>query len=424
MFTATSTSSGRLPTPTLPRSAGRSVRRATAILGPALIASIAYVDPGNISANIRAGSETQYRLLWVVVACGPIGLGAQYLSAKLGLATARTLPEVCRDHLRPSALWFLWLQAEVVAAATDLAEFVGAALGLNLLAGVPLPAAGVLVAVATFVILGVQVRGQRRLEVVIGVLLLVVVLGFVGDYLALGSHPVGAIAAGLSPSLEGGSATALAVGIVGATVMPHAIYLHSALTTRQHPGNSPRSRRTLLRHLRIDCAVGLGAAGLTNVVMLLVAVAVFAQAPGTADSIVGVHHALGTLLGPPAAAVFGVALLASGLAASSVGTFAGDVVMTGFVHRRIPLPLRRALTTSPALGVLFTGLPVTSVLTISQEVLSFGIPFALIPLVRMTASAEVMGDLVNRRATTVAATTACALVVGLNLFLVLQLIDP
>ena len=399
------------------RARGR-LRGVVALLGPAFVAAVAYVDPGNFATNFSAGAEFGYGLAWVVVVANVMAMLVQYLSAKAGVATGRDLPELCRDHLpRPVSLG-LWAQAELVAMATDLAEFVGAAIGLNLLFGLPLLPAGLITAVVAFGVLAMEQRGYRRFELAIAALLGLVFLGFVYDLAAAGASPAG-IAAGLVPELGGGSRLLLIVGIIGATVMPHVVYLHSALTKSRTACRDDAERRRLVRFQRLDVVIALGAAGLVNLAMLFVAASLAHRSGGLGggDSIPAAHEMLGRLAGGGAALAFAVALLASGLSSSSVGTYAGQVVMQGFLGQRIPLFLRRGLTMLPALVVLGAGFPPTASLVISQVVLSFGIPFALVPLVLLTRRTDIMGPLVNHRLTTVAAACVTVLVVSLNVYL-------
>ncbi len=394
------------------RSRGRTLG-AVALLGPAFVAAVAYVDPGNFATNFTAGASFGYALAWTVVVANLMAMLVQYLSAKAGVATQRDLPQLCREHFGRSVSLGLWVQAELIAMATDLAEFVGAALGLNLLFGVPLLTAGLLTAVVAFGILALEQRGYRPFERAIAGLLGIVFLGFAVDLAGVGASPQG-IAAGLVPHLPG-SELLLVSGIIGATVMPHVVYLHSALTKSRVSCAGDAERRELLRFQRLDVLIALGGAGLVNLAMLFVAASVFHRTGGPAlNSLVAAHAGLGRLVGGGAALAFAVALLASGLSSSSVGTYAGQVVMQGFVRRRIPLWLRRALTMLPALVVLGLGLPATDCLVISQVVLSFGIPFALVPLVLLTRRADVMGALVNRRATTAAAASIAAVIIALN----------
>jgi manganese transport protein len=392
-------------------------RGVAALLGPAFVAAVAYVDPGNFATNFSAGAQFGYALVWVILLANLMAMLVQYLSAKVGVATGRDLPELCRDHLPRAVSRGLWVQAELIAMATDLAEFVGAAIGLNLLFRLPLLPAGLVTAVVAFGILALQQRGYRRFELAIAALLGLVFLGFAYDLAAVGASPA-AIAPGLVPSLGGGRLL-LAVGIIGATVMPHVVYLHSALTKSRVPCRDDGERRRLLRFQQLDVVIALGAAGLVNLAMLCVAAALSHRSGGLGDggSIPVAHEALGRLAGGGAALAFAVALLASGLSSSSVGTYAGQVVMQGFLGRRIPLFLRRGLTMLPALIVLGAGLPPTASLVISQVVLSFGIPFALVPLVLLTRRADIMGPLANRPATSAVAACVTAVIVALNGYL-------
>jgi manganese transport protein len=395
------------------------IRGRMALLGPAFVAAVAYVDPGNFATNIAAGAKFGYLLVWVIVMANLMAMLVQYLSAKAGLASGRNLPELCRESFPRATNFGLWVQAEIIAMSTDLAEFVGAAIGLNLLFGIGLFPAGLITAVVAFAILALEQRGYRRFELAIAGLLGLVALGFLYDFVAVGHHSAAGIAGGLVPHLGDSEALLLAIGIIGATVMPHVIYLHSALTQQRIAPRDEGERRTLLRYIRIDCGLGLGMAGVINLTMLCVAVAIFNRTGNTGvDSIEGAHDGLATLVGGGAALAFAVALLASGLSSSSVGTYAGQVVMQGFIRRRIPIFVRRAVTMTPALVVLALGLPTTATLVISQVVLSFGIPFALVPLIIVTRRADLMGSLVNRRSTTIAASVVAATIIALNAFLI------
>jgi manganese transport protein len=388
--------------------------------GPAFVAAVAYVDPGNFATNITAGARFGYTLVWVVVAANLVAMLVQYLSAKLGVATGSDLPQLCRAQLpRPVSLG-LWAQAELIAMATDVAEFVGAAVGLNLLFNVPLPVAGVITALVAFAILALEQRGHRRFELAITGLFGVVLCGFAYDLLSVHVEPAG-LAAGLAPRLAGSDSAMLAVGIIGATVMPHVIYLHSALTSTRGRTGTVVPPRNLLRSQRLDVAMALGTASLVNVAMLAVAAALLSHtALGSADPILAAHRDLSRDVGGGAALMFAVALLASGLSSSSVGTYAGQVIMRGFLGRALPLYLRRGVTMLPALAVLVLGLPATDCLIFSQVILSFGIPFALIPLVWFTGRADVVGPFVNHRATTVIAAACAAIITVLNGYLVFE----
>ena len=396
------------------------VRATLAMLGPACVAAIAYVDPGNFATNMAGGARFGYLLLWVVLVANLMAMLIQYLSAKVGIVTDQTLPELCRERFPRAVTWGLWVQAEIMAMSTDIAEFLGAALGLNLLFGVPLLPAGLITGAIAFAILELQTRGYRRFELAITALLGIIFLGFLYEALSIGPSASGSLH-GLIPGLHGASYLYLAVGIIGATVMPHVIYLHSALTNGRVPCRNDSERRRVLRFEKIDVIIALGCAGVINMAMLAVAAKLFhTPALSGLDSIGGAHAQLGHLVGGGAALAFAVALFASGASSSSVGTYAGQVVMSGFIRVRVPLVARRAVTMLPALAVLAAGMSPTSALVLSQVVLSFGIPFALVPLVMLTSRGDVMGVHVNRRLTTVAAISIAALITLLNLFLIYQ----
>jgi manganese transport protein len=399
----------------------RGLRALWPFLGPAFIACVAYVDPGNFATNVAGGAKFGYLLLWVVVVANLMAMLIQSMSAKLGIATGQNLPEVCRDRFPRPVTFCLWVQAEVIAMATDLAEFLGAALGLNLLFGIPLFPAGVITGVVAFGILALQARGFRRLEAVIAGLVGVIVLSF-ATQVFLAKPSVADALGGLGPSFSGRESILLAVGILGATVMPHVIYLHSALTQHRVVGASDDDKRRIFRFELIDVIVAMGLAGAINAAMLVTASAVFHTRGllDVGDDLEGVYDGLGTYLGHHANILFGIGLLASGLSSSSVGTMAGQVVMQGFVQRRIPLFARRAVTMAPALVVLAVGIDPSRSLVISQVVLSFGIPFALIPLVLFCRDRTLMGVLVNRRSTTAVAVVVAAVIVVLNVFLLEQ----
>ena len=398
------------------------IRGVLAMLGPAFVASVAYVDPGNFATNVQGGAQYGYLLLWVVLAANLMAMVVQYLSAKLGIVTGRALPELVRDRLPRPATWGMWVQGEVVAMATDVAEFIGAALGLNLLFGMPMLPAGLITGLVTFTVLGLKARGRRRFELAIIALLGLVVAGFLYEALRLGPSVPGSLH-GLVPGLDGAGSLYLAAAILGATVMPHVMYLHSALTKDRTPSRDDRDRRRLLRFQQLDVLVALGLAGLANMAMLIVAAALFHDRGLTGiDTLEEAYKGFDVLVGSGAALAFALALLASGLASSSVGTLAGQVVMQGFINRTIPMVLRRLVTMLPALVVLAIGVNPTEALVLSQVVLSFGIPFALIPLLLLTRRRDIMGGLVNRRITTVAASIAAALIIALNLFLLARTI--
>jgi manganese transport protein len=396
------------------------MRALAAMLGPAFVAAVAYVDPGNFATNIQGGAKYGYELMWVVLVANLIAMLVQYLSAKLGIVSGRSLPEVCREVFPRWSTWGLWIQAEVMAMATDVAEFLGAAIGLNLLFGVPLLVAGLITGVIAFAILELQRRGHRGFELAIAGLLGIVLLGFLYETLKIGPSAPDALR-GLIPHLGGSDAAYLAVGIVGATVMPHVIYLHSALTKSRVEMRNDAERRRVLRYQRADVIVALSLAGLINLAMLAVA-AKLLHVPGLSgtDTIQGAHAQFGHLVGGGAALAFAVALLASGASSSSVGTFAGQVVMAGFIGVQIPVLARRAVTMLPALIILALGVSTTGALVLSQVVLSFGIPFALIPLVVLTNRREVMGAFTNGRLLKLAAFAVAAAISAMNVFLIAE----
>ena len=395
-------------------------RSTLAMLGPAFIAAIAYVDPGNFATNFQGGAEFGYLLLWVVFAANAMAMLIQYLSAKLGIVTDRNLPELCRERYSRPVTWVLWVQAELIAMATDLAEFIGAALGLNLLFHVPPVIAGVMTGCIAFGILRLQRHGYRRFELAISALLGIIFIGFLYETLRIGPSTSGSLS-GLIPRLRGSQSLYLAVGIIGATVMPHVIYLHSALTQGRTPVRSDAERRRVLRFERTDVVIALGFAGLVNMAMLAVAAKLFYATGHTSVTTVQQAHAgIANSVGGTAALAFAVALLTSGTSSSSVGTYAGQVVMAGFIKVQTPLLLRRFITMIPAIVILAVGINPTNALVLSQVFLSFGIPFALIPLVLLTSRADVMGIHANSRATTRLAWAITALITGLNVFLLFQ----
>ena len=396
------------------------VRATLAMLGPAFVASIAYVDPGNFATNIQGGAKFGYLLLWVVLAANLIAMLIQYLSAKLGIVTDHSLPENIRTHYPRAVAWSMWVQAEIMAMSTDIAEFLGAALGLNLLFGVPMLPAGAITGVIAFAILELQTRGFRRFELAITALLGIIMGGFIYETLRIGPS-VHESLRGLVPSLDGSSSVYLAVGIIGATVMPHVIYLHSALTNGRMPVRDDAERSRVLRFERLDVIIALGLAGLVNMAMLAVAAKLFhTPALSGLSTIPQAHAQFGHLVGGAAALAFAVALLASGASSSSVGTYAGQIVMSGFINVRIRVVVRRAVTMIPALAVLAAGMNPTEALILSQVVLSFGIPFALIPLVMLTSRRDVMGVHVNGGLTRVLAWSCAATITALNVFLLYQ----
>jgi manganese transport protein len=386
-------------------------------LGAAFVAAIAYVDPGNFATNISGGAKFGYLLLWVVLAANLMGMLIQNLSAKVGVATGKNLPELCRELFPKRVSVGLWIQAEAIAMATDLAEFVGAAIALNLLFNVPLFPAGLITAVVAFGILALRQKGYRRFELAIAAMLGIILLGFLYDTFQIGGN-AGDVLGGFVPRFAGSESVLFAVGILGATVMPHVIYLHSALTSDRVKAHSDSEKKRVLKYQRIDVLIAMTLAGIVNMAMLVIAASLFSGSD--IESLQEAHSGFTHLVGGGAALAFAVALLASGFASSSVGTLAGQVVMQGFINRTIPLFLRRLVTMIPALTILAIGLDPTRALVISQVLLSFGIPFALIPLVLITRRKDVMGVLVNRRLTTVTAVAVAAIIIALNAFLLLS----
>jgi manganese transport protein len=399
----------------------RGPARVWPFLGPAFIAAVAYIDPGNFATNIAGGAKFGYLLLWVVVAANLMAMLIQTQSAKLGIATGKNLPELCRATFSRRTSISLWIQAEIVAMATDIAEVVGAALGLYLLFGIPLFAAGVIAGVGAFGILALQQMGFRRLEAGIAVLAGVVLVSFAFE-IFYASPDAGQVAGHLLvPGFGGTESILLATGIIGATVMPHVVYLHSALTQRRIVGRNDGERRRILRFEKVDVVIAMTIAGVVNLSMMVMAAALFNQGGLSGiDSIQGAFSGLQQTVSGNAATIFGIALLASGFASSSVGTMAGQVVMQGFVRRRIPIFLRRALTLAPALIVLGLGVNPTDALVMSQVVLSFGIPFALIPLILIARRRDVMGSMVNPGWLTALASVLGGLIIALNVFLLQQ----
>jgi manganese transport protein len=392
-------------------------RRLVRLLGPAFVAAIAYVDPGNVAANLSAGAKYQYLLVWVLVAANATAVVVQYLSAKLGVVTGRTLPELLGDRLPRVARLAFWAQAELVVAATDIAEVIGGAIALQILFAIPLLPGGVLIGAVSVAILAVQsARGQRTFEALVMALLAVITVGFVAGVVV---SPVdwGAAAEGLVPRFADSGSVLLAAGMLGATVMPHAIYLHSALARDRHGAAvDPVRVRRLLRATRLDVVLALVIAGSVNVAMLLLAASSLSGVAGT-ETIEGAHAAIAASLGPVVAAVFGVGLLASGLASTSVGAYAGATIMAGLLRVSVPLLARRVVTLLPALVILGIGVDPTLALVLSQVGLSIGIPFALVPLAVLTSRRSVMGAFVNPVPLRVAAVVVTLLIVALNLTL-------
>lgn len=397
--------------------------RATLLaLGPAFVASIAYVDPGNVAANLTAGARYGYLLLWVLVVANAIAVIVQYQSAKLGIVTGRSLPEILGERLADGPRRAYWVQAELVAAATDIAEVLGGAIALYLLFGVPLLAGGVIVGVASMGLLLVQSHhGQRSFEVIVVTLLGVIVVGFVTGLFFSGLDPAEAVG-GIVPRFEGVDSVLLATSMLGATVMPHVIYLHSALARDRHGvTRDPTRIRELLAATRWDVGAALFVAGAVNIAMLLLAASSLRGIDGT-DTIEGAHAAVVATLGPVVGVVFAVGLLASGLASTSVGTYAGSAIMGGLLRIRVPLLFRRLITLIPALVVLGIGVDPTRALVLSQVVLSFGIPFALIPLVWLASSKRELGEFANAPWLRVAGWVSTGLIAVINVLLIVLVV--
>jgi manganese transport protein len=396
----------------------RGLARLWPFLGPAFIASIAYVDPGNFATNIEGGAKFGYMLLWVVVASSITAMLVQTLSAKLGIATGHNLGELCRLHFPRPLVWLMWVLMELVAMATDLAELLGAALGFSLLFGMPLWLACVPTILVTFLILALQARGFRPLEAVISAMLALIAVCYVLEtFLSKPDWHEVAINAFI-PRFAGKESVLLATGILGATIMPHVVFLHSSLTQGRIRVNDPGHRRRLLAFEIADITIAMSVAGFINAAMLLMAAGTFHRSGHSqVASLEGAYLTLQPLLGRAASWIFAISLLASGLASTAVGTMAGQVIMQGFIKRRIPVWVRRLVTLLPALVVIGLGLDPTRTLVISQVVLSFGLPFALIPLILFSQRRDIMGDLANRRVTTLAGWTVTGLVVALNLLL-------
>ncbi len=387
------------------------------LLGPAFVAAIAYVDPGNVATNVTAGAEYRYLLVWVVVVTSVMGALVQYLSAKFGLATGRTLAEALRDRLPAGGRIAYWLQAEVVVMATDLAEVLGGAIALNILFDLPLLLGGVITAAVSTALLAVQDRrGQRTFEWVIATMLAVIAAGFIAG-LVVQPPPPADVLGGLVPAFGGTGSVLLAAGMLGATVMPHAVHLHSALARDRHGRAGRDHLPRLLCATRIDIGIAMVVAGAVNLAMLLVA-ATSIPAGSSTLSIQGAHEAIGHSLGGVVAALFAVGLLASGVTSTTIGCHAGSVVMAGLMRRRVPVLTRRLITVAPAVLILGVGADPTLTLVLSQVVLALGLPFVLVPLVLFTRSRTVMGTAVNHPATTAIAAFVVALVIGLNLTLI------
>ncbi|PLR84004.1 Nramp family divalent metal transporter [Bacillus sp. V33-4] len=398
----------------------RGIKRLVPFLGPAFIAGVAYIDPGNFATNIASGSQYGYMLLWVVLVSNLMAILIQALSAKLGIATGKNLPEVSRENFPKPVSFGLWIQGELVVIATDLAEFIGAALGLYLLFGISLLPAAIIAAIGSFAILELQRRGVRPLEAGITGMVFIVVIAF-GLQVLYSQPDTGAIFNGLfTPQFSGADSVMLAAGILGATVMPHAIYLHSALTQKRIVGRTEGERKRIFRFEFIDILIAMVIAGGVNASMLIVAAALFHKNGLNVRDLDLAFNQFGELVGPFSAILFGIGLLSSGLASSSVGTMSGDIIMQGYIKRRIPLYLRRAITVIPPILIIAMGVNPTTALVISQVILSFGIPFALIPLILFTSNKKIMGSLANHKITNAMAWAIAIVIITLNIFLLIQ----
>lgn len=399
----------------------RGIRALLPFLGPAIIASVAYIDPGNYATNISSGAQFGYALLWVILLANLMAMLLQGLSAKLGIATGKNLAEICREHFPPWVNYFFWITQEVTAMATDLAEFLGAAIGINLLTGIPLFLAALLTGVGVFAILTIQGGGFRGLELFITAMVGIVAGSYVIELIFAKPDWGQVLFHTVVPSLPGANALFLSVGIIGATVMPHVIYLHSGLTQSRIIPHSDAERRKIFAFERIDTILAMATAGLVNMAMLCMAATVF-HFTGNADvaDITTAYQTLTPLLGGAAAAVFAISLIASGISSSHVGTMAGQVVMQGFVSFRVPIWLRRILTMIPTLVVIYLGLNVTETLVISQVILSFTLPIPVITLIMFTRNRQIMGTLVNSRLTTVLASLCALVILSLNVVLLYQ----
>jgi manganese transport protein len=398
----------------------RGVRGYLAFAGPAVIASIAYMDPGNFATNIQAGAKYGYGLLWVVLLANLIAMLFQALSAKLGIVTGRNLPEMCRKHFRRPVVWAMWVVAEIAAMATDLAEFLGGAIGLSLLFHMPLVAGMAVTAVVSYGILMFEGFGFRPIELIIGSLVTLIGLCYLIEMFIVPVDWAAAAVHTIVPQIADAEALVLAVGIIGATVMPHAVYLHSGLTQARMPVRNDEERRKVLRFSNQEVIMALAVAGLVNMAMIMMASSAFHAGHPEVAEIETAYHTLTPLFGIGAAGVFLFSLIASGISSSTVGTMAGQMVMQGFVGFRIPIFVRRLVTMLPAFAIVALGINATKALVISQVVLSIALPLPMISLLIFTRRADVMGAFANRKATHLAALVGTAVVLLLNLFLVVQ----
>ncbi len=402
------------------KSMSQKIKTLLPFLGPAFVASVAYIDPGNYATNIAAGSQFGYLLLWVILVANLMAGLIQTLSAKIGIATGKNLPEICRDRFSKKTAIFLWIQAELMIMATDLAEFVGAALGIYLVFDVTLIQAALLAAVGSFAILEVQRRGYRPLETIVTGMLLVVALAFAIQTFSAQPEVKPLLSGLLIPRFDGTESILLAAGILGATVMPHAIYLHSALTQRRITGKDAVARKRIMKFERIDVTIAMVLAGAINASMLIIAAAVFYKNGFVVSDLEIAHQQFDSFLGSPIAMLFGIGLMVAGLSSASVGTLAGDVVMQGYIQKHIPIYVRRVITMAPPLLLILSGVNLTNALVWSQVILSFGIAFALVPLLLFTSNKSLMGELVNHRMTTWIGWGITTIVIALILFLIIQ----
>jgi len=398
------------------------VRARLAFAGPAVVASIAYIDPGNFATNIQAGARYGYGLLWVVLAASLTAMLFQALSAKLGIVTGRNLAEMCRAQFSRPVVWAMWGVSEIAAMATDLAEFLGGAIGLSLLLQMPLLGGMIVTAIATYGLLMFEGYGFRPLELIIGGMVALIGLCYLVEMFIVPVDWGAAAFHTVVPQIADAGALLLAVGIIGATVMPHALYLHSGLTQARTPVEDEGERRMVLRFSNQEVVVALGFAGLVNLAMVMMAAAAFHAGHADVAEIETAYHTLAPLLGTAAAAVFLTSLIASGLSSSAVGTMAGQLIMQGFVAFRIPIWVRRLVTMLPAFVVVALGVNATQALVISQVVLSIALPLPMISLLIFTGRSDLMGPFANGRITRLAALAATTVVLALNLVLILQLI--
>ncbi|ASS95835.1 Nramp family divalent metal transporter [Peribacillus simplex] len=404
----------------LHQSSSRGIKKLLPYLGPAFIAAVAYIDPGNYATNITAGSKYGYALLWVIFASNLMAVLIQSLSAKLGIATGKNLPELCRGKFSKKTSFLLWIQAEAVIMATDLAEFIGAALGIYLLFDLPLITSALIAAIGSFAILEIQRRGYRTFEALITVMIFVVVIAF-GAQVFYAKPDTSAVVLGLfTPKFEGVDSILLSAGMLGATVMPHAIYLHSSLTQKRIVGINDLERKRIYRFELIDIVIAMLIAGAINAAMVIVSAALFYKNGILVEDLDVAYQQFGDMLGPSVAMFFGIGLLFAGLSSSSVGVMTGDVVMQGFIKRHIPIYLRRVISTIPPLIIILWGVNPSKALVVSQVVLSFGIAFALVPLIMFTSNKKIMGNLVNHKITSSVAWLIAVLIIGLNLFLLYE----